>query len=365
MMVTEAKKIKAHKLLKNNEPVLNPMDYSRSVIDALNYYNVNHDNREKKKWFVSHFRDGKMKIDFSLDIPDGNFKIIGTLCRMLDNGNDLSAQDMTRLEHEFDKIKETSAQAKKQEALEAKPLVKVSNIQEKMDQKAAEFLGEFAGLIDEFVTTGTAPSVDKLIASMKITGPVAKKVQSRLAVVERNMEEIRAAIAGKDKEVAAAYAHITKPNLKKLLALYESLISGLGQAKVVAVRKARVVKEKPPVQVAKYVKFNPEDTTLGLKSIAPALMIGASEIWLFNPKYKKMIVYQAVVGTSMTVKGTTLVNFDIEKSTMKTVKKPDTVAKLNGMGTRAFHKFYKETKAAEGKCNGRINKDCIILAAFK
>ena len=359
-MVTEAKKIKAHKLLKNNEPGLNPIDYNRSLIEATNYYNVNHDNREKKKWFQSHY--GKA-INFSLDIADYHFKIAGTLCRILDNGNQLDDRELLRLEKEFYLIKGISNAVKVVPAIIAGAPVK--GIQEKMDQKAIDFLGEFNGIVDEFVTTGVPQKVDALLNQMGIKGPVAKKVQGRLEVVERNMEEIRVAISGSDKEVTLAYSHLTKPNLKKLLGMYESLITGLGQAKVAVVRKQRAVKEKSPVQLVKSLKFNQADATLGLKSVPPTQIIGASELWLFNPKYKKLIVYEATVGSNLTLKGSTLMNFDVAKSTSKTVRKPETVAKLTDMGKRAYAKFYKETKATEGKCNGRINKDCIILAAFK
>ena len=360
-MVTEAKKIKAHKLLKNNEPGLNPIDYTRSLIEATNYYNINHDNREKKKWFQSHY--GKA-INFSLDIADYHFKIAGTLCRILDNGNQLEDRELLRLEKEFYLIKSISQQ-QKTAPVTAAVVAPVKGIQEKMDQKATEFLGEFAGLVDEFVTTGTPQKVDALLNQMGIKGPIAKKVQAKLGVVDRTMDELRLAISGSDKEVAVAYSHMSKPNLKKLLAMYESLISGLGQAKVAVVRKQRAVKEKSPVQLVKNLKFNPADSDLGLKSIPAAQIIGASELWLFNPKYKKLIVYEAIVGSVLTVKGSTLMNFDVAKSTSKTVRKPETVAKLNDMGKRAYAKFFKETKATEGKCNGRINKDCIILAAFK
>lgn len=360
-MVNEAKKIKAHKLLKNNEPTLNPMDYQKSLMDALNFYNVNNDNRQKKKWFQDHF---KKEINFGLDIPDHNFKIAGTLCRIKDNGNTLDPRDELTLEKEFDKIKETSLKQKPvvEEVGEVK---KVVGIQEKMEQKAIDFLGEFNGLIDEFIMTKTSPSVDKLINTMGIKGPTAKKVQARLAPIERQMAELKEAILGKDKELVAAYAHITKPNLKKLLGMYESLISGLSQAKVAVVRKERVVKAKPPVVIAKDVKFLAEFPELKLKSVAPALMIGAAEVWLYHTKYKKLMVYEAIVGQTLTVKGTTLMNFDVEKSIMKTVKKPETLTPLVAQGKRAFAKFFKETKAVVSKNNGRINKDCVIMAVFK
>lgn len=356
-MVTATRKEKAHRLLKNNEPMLDVINYDISMIHALNYYNINHDNKEKKKWMQAHF--GK-KIKFSLDIPDYNFKIIGTLCRILDNGNVLSDAHEKRIQSEFDMIKSLSDKIKPVVvATNTKP---VATIQEKMDAKVSEFLAEFAGLVDEFVLTGSHPKVDSLINSMNIRGPMTKKVIAR---VEGTIEELKEALAGTDKQLTEGYSQFKKTELKKLLGIYESLVSSLGQAKVLTVRKTRTVKAKPAVVIVKNIKYMKEDTALGLKSVEPATIVGAEEVWVFNTKYKTMQFYEAAPGSNISVKGTTLTGFNTEKSLVKKVRKPEAIASLNSLGKRAYTKFFKELKTATSACNGRINDQCVILATFR
>ena len=355
-MATATRKEKAHRLLKNNEPMLDVINYDISMIHALNYYNINHDNKEKKRWMQAHF--GK-KIKFSLDIPDYNFKIIGTLCRILDNGNSLSDAHEKRIESEFQMIKQLSEKIKPVVTTTTKP---TASIQEKMDAKVSEFLGEFAGLVDEFVTTGSHPKVDSLINSMNIRGPMTKKVVSR---VENIILELKEALAGTDKQLTEGYSNFKKTELKKLLGIYEGLVASLGQAKVMTVRKTRTVKAKPAVVIVKNMKFQKDDKELGLKSVEPATIVGAEEVWVFNTKYKTMQYYEAVAGATLSVKGTTLTGFNTEKSIVKKVRKPELVANLNALGKRAYTKFFKELTTAQSACNGRINDQCILLATFR
>jgi hypothetical protein len=55
----------------------------------------------------------------------------------------------------------------------------------------------------------------------------------------------------------------------------------------------------------------------------------------------------------------------IEKSKQKTVRKPETVSVLNTAGKRTYSQYYKALTTKESDVNGRVNEECIILAAFK
>jgi len=354
-MTTEVRRANAHRILKKgaNEPELNIMDYSTSMLKALNYYNVNHDNKEKKDWFVDHF--GK-KLNLS-NVPDYQFRVAGTLCRIMDNGNQLSDKHLMTLDKEYDLIVELS---KKEKIVveETKPVV---SIQEKMDAKVSEFLGEFAGIVDEFVTTGTHAKVDLLIQSMNIRGPMVNKVIDR---VQGTMDELKATLKGDDKFLIEGYSNFKKTELKKLLAIYEGLVTSLGQAKVLAPKKPRAIKAKPPVVVAKNVKYKRHDDELGLKSVEAHKLVNCTEAWFYNVKTKKLSCYEAAAGQLITVKGTSLVNFDTEKSVMKTIRKPNELAKLLGSGVRSYRKFFKELKTTESNGNGRLNEETIIMAVY-
>lgn len=350
----ERKIAKGHKLLRNNDPMINPMSYDVDLMLALNFYNREHNSKEKRAWAVAHYGKG---VKFSSDIPDYRFKTLGALCRIVDNGNSLSEKHTIVMENEFDLLQKVVQSKKIEVVVDTKPVI---GIQEKMDQKVSEFLGEFAGLVDEYTMTRTNPNVEKLVNSMGIRGPMVKKV---LARVSGTMEELQEAIAGVDKYLVEGYSNFKKSELKKLLGIYQQLESALVQAKVLTVRKTRVAKVKPASVIAAKVKYQIENADLNLKSINPATVVGASELYLFNTKYRKMQYYEAVVGKELTWKGTTLLNFSVEKSFSKTIRKPEVIQSLEGK--RMFAKFVKEAKATPGKVTGRVNAECVLIAAFR
>lgn len=351
--IKERKKAKAHKLLHANEPTISLFTYDHDMLMALQYYNVNHDNKEKRKWVLSAYP----KLKFNSDLSDYYYRTLGTMIRIRDNGNELSEAHKELIERELKYL--TVPSKKKAEIIVEK---KVTNVQDAMDEKVSTFLGEFAGLVDEYCTTKGTVYVDKLVNSMGIRGPMIKKVIAR---VERTIAELRLAVEGTDKYVNEGYSNFKKTELKKLLGIYETLVASLGQAKVTTVRKVRVAKVKPPAVIAKRVKFAAENTDLGLKSINPALVVNQGEVWLFNTKYRKLSCYKAIDGQSLTWKGTTLMNWDTEKSMCKGVRKPEAIKALVGQGTRTWTKFFKELTTKPSVMNGRCNEDTIILAVMR
>jgi hypothetical protein len=67
----------------------------------------------------------------------------------------------------------------------------------------------------------------------------------------------------------------------------------------------------------------------------------------------------------MTVKGTTLLNFDVEKSQQYTIRKPETLKKLIGSGKRVISAFIKALTTKPAPVNGRLGDDTIIMVAIK
>lgn len=350
----EKKKLKQHKLLRNNDPVIDPDNYRVSLMLALNHYNREFDNKQKKSWAVQHF--GK-SVKFNNDFSDGEFKTLGTLCRILDNGYQLTDKHMIVLDNEAKRLQVPSKMVAEVVETVKKP---VQTIQDKMDEKVSEFLGEFAGLVDEYTISGTIPKVDKLVIQFGIRGPMIKKVQERVANVMAELEE---ALEGTDKQLVEGYSHFKKVQLKKLLGIYTSLIEALGQAKVLVVRKVRTPKVKPPAVIAAKVKYQVENKDLKLVSVHPAQVVGAESIYVFNTKYRKLQYFEAIAGQTLTWKGTSVMNWDVNKSGMKMIRKPEMLQALDGK--RKLNAFYKETKSKVQVPSGRIGLDCLIIGVFK
>ena len=91
-------------------------------------------------------------------------------------------------------------------------------------------------------------------------------------------------------------------------------------------------------------------------------MLFRSELWIYNTKSRKLGKYVAGSYQTLGVKGTTIVGFDEQKSTSKTLRKPEEKLKeFAKAGKVQLRKFLDEIRATETRLTGRINEDIVLL----
>jgi hypothetical protein len=179
------------------------------------------------------------------------------------------------------------------------------------------------------------------------------------------LAELNEALEGNDEQLVEGYSNFTKPQLKRFIALVDSVIGSMEQAKKVVVRKPRARKQKPAGEIVKNLKFMKEDSELGLKSVVAASIVGSTELWVYNTKYRKLQVYRAIDGGLLTVKGTSILNYDTKTSGSKTLRKPaEQLKPMLDMTKRPINAAYKAIKGVEATPNGRINEECILLKVY-
>lgn len=346
----------------SSEPTINPLDYKSSLTSALNYYNCVFDNKTKRKWVMSYV--GKNSVADFDQIPDYKFRSVGVLIR-------LKQREQILEDKELKFIDDTIADLRKLNKMEAVSSVVKNNQAAPVAAKPKEdktadvintYLTEFCVMIDDFITKDVEPDFAAYLKSAAVPAPIAKQLP---AFFSKNLNEAMEALEGSDKQLVEGYSFMKKPKLKKLIKVYESISEACQQAAVSnKVVRARKVKEKPATVIAKNVKYMPECTELGLKSVPAPTLVNSTEVWIFNTKYKKLQVYRAVNGEKMTVKGTSLLNYDVASSMSKTLRKPEEAKKFADMTKRNFDQAFKNLKTKEAVVNGRINEDCIIMKVW-
>jgi hypothetical protein len=114
------------------------------------------------------------------------------------------------------------------------------------------------------------------------------------------------------------------------------------------------------------MKWKKQDTELGVESIHPSRIIGASKVVLFNAKTRVVTLLEAENADGLDVKGTTVVAFDPKGSKCKKVRKPkDFIKGTKDGGIRAFKNAFDALKTDEKEGKGRTNEDTIILTVYK
>lgn len=365
--MNDAKATKRQKLInrasgKTDEPIISEdskKSYESQLNSALSWYAGEADSKQRKAWALSYFKKLKetATVEHLSELPDWDFHSLGVLLRMKSVGSFLSNKEETYIQNRVQELLSKKLVVK-QQPVQAKPAV-VVNIQERIIDKAHDACGEVDGQVDDFIEAG-CPANFK-VAMRGISTPSAKYIAE---CYKKTLAELQETLEGDDEQLVEGYSNFTKPQLKRFIALVESIIANCEQAKKV-VRKPRVRKAKPAGEIVKNLKFKKEDSELGLKSVVASGIVGASELWVYNTKYRKLQVYRAIDGGMLTVKGTSILNYDTATSSSKTLRKPaEQLKPMVDMTKRPLNTAYKAIKCKEATPNGRINEECILLKVF-
>jgi hypothetical protein len=182
-------------------------------------------------------------------------------------------------------------------------------------------------------------------------------------------EEVRLAYNKEDEQMVEGYDFMSRPQLKKYLSFLEDICNKPNEyASVIkTIKRPRKKKKKTPGQITKKVQFCAESKEHGVKSIEPRDIVGANKLVVFNEKNRMFSIYYASsMAEEFSVKGTTLIGFDKEKSTQRKLRKPkDMLKDINSVGIRAISAKYKGLTTTESVPNGRLNKNTVLIKAFR
>jgi hypothetical protein len=344
------------------EPVLDENSSTVDVMKAYNWYNYNYDNEDAKKFVLVYLKAKKVskttlkKVE---RIEPIKLRTIGWQCRIVTNGGALSKEaEQSMLQRLHDLIQKVV----EPQVTNTQPVVVIS-IQERIENRASELIGDLEEQVDQFILHGESDfDVADWFRNKAIKPQVAKKIKD---YYEPIYAEIFDAIKTSDPEIKRAYKHWSKPSIKAYLAFLKEILAVCDTQSLVikATRKPRQKKIKPAGVLVSKLKYKQKNDKL--TSIKPTEIVGAMQLWVFNDKTKTLSVFNAI-GSGLSVKGSTITGFDEKTSVTKTVRKPDVVLPrvLEG-GKIVLRKLMDELTTKEKAAKGRINTDTILLRAIK
>jgi hypothetical protein len=243
----------------------------------------------------------------------------------------------------------------------------VVNLQERIAAKTKQYIGELEGLVDDYgqsLTANKFKAYDWFIKS-EVKPIHATKIADWFRV---RAAEILDAIEGADKEYRDAYLRIGKDKVKNILAVMTNIVSDAERLSG-NVSKTRKPRKKKPVsfeKMASKVQYKPKDDKYKIQSINPVNIIGASQVWFFNTKSRKLGVYSALDSVGLLLKGTKVENHSIQESYLKTLRQPEKVlATVIDGGKIALRKLMDSINAKSSPTNGKFGKDVVILRVIK
>lgn len=369
-MATSKKRMKGHALIaaskaaKANEPVVTKENYSNELGTALTWYTEHFNEKQLLKFALEYFvaAGNKQAVLAVNKASDFEVRQLAIICR-------LASREQYLDEKHINFITETANtliskyNEKKAVKVDAKPAAPVVSIQERIEEKAREMAGEIEGAIDEFVLTKKSDfSAKNYLLAQAASAPVAKRIGEHYV---RLFNEIADAINEEDEQLVEGYSHFNKRQLKAFHKFIGQIIEDCEQMvqTAKATRAPRVRKATPPSKVVSKMKYMKEFAELNLKSCKPEDILTASELWVYNTKYRKVQVYKAEMG-SLGVKGTTIIGFSVKDSQSMTLRKPEEFFKGLSLGKRALNAAIKKLTTKPTTPNGRVNEECVLLGAF-
>ena len=334
-----------------------------------------------RKWIKDKSGWDKNKIKIILKNPDWVFSSSATVFFMEDKLGWMPENTRSHIANRSEEwlkrghtvVEEAEAKA---EEKASKPKI---SIQQRMHEQIDPLLGEWEGYIDDYLDGKMSlKDFDPYNDMRAFDGGCIKPNHAKLIkdAYANQIVEAKEIIAWECDQIKEGYSFMTPKMRKEYLTWFEKIHTacdtiietGKSQRKP---RKKRVVsKEK---MVAK-LKFQVNESSLGIASIRPEEVAYANEVWVYNTKTRKVGVYHAKnkdprglsrPGTGLTIKGTTIKDYDTEQSFQKTLRKPaEQIKNWTGNAKTRFAKAFEEVKAVETKLNGRLNDTTIILKAF-
>lgn len=346
-------------------------DYQIQLMRTLNWYAHTQDKKKSAEWLAAFIERNPKRAKLAAAVRRGEVwpgPTVGFALRAGRVGLELRFSTLRKLVNIL-KEAETNKTAS-MDAVEVKEEVKPKgpNIQDRLNERMAECLGELEGRFDDFVTSEFKgePKVVELLTQFNVQ---PAQLKSAIALAERRIAEHEEVLTTKDSQLLEAYKHLGKRQLNAMIKWWQQVITDCNSYNVVkkASKAPRKKKAASPEKIVSKLKFMKEFAELKLKSADPTAILTAQELWVYNTKTRKLGIYIVdQYAGALSVKNSTIVGFDAAASVQKTMRKPaEQLKEFAANGKPAAKKWFKGIKTTETKLNGRIGTDIILLKVYK
>jgi hypothetical protein len=306
--------------------------YSKmDLVRALNHYSCYAKPDSLKEWSITYLRKVHPElVPLVNKAPASSFGTFGALCRMSIRGYDHDEVIRNRIYVYFKNLAADVLGMKDKPVDDAVKVVipKVSRSRESFEMAA-----------DETLMTGT------LVMPSLIMTESHKDI---VEICEHVLKDI--------KEYPEDYGNTKSLQLK----FFKQVLEKVEKAK--SVKKATSAVPKNVGKQVEGVKFLRKIEALKLRSLEPIETTACKKMYVFDAKYRRIIVFVALTNAGFQYSGTTLKNVDLKKSFSKTIRKPEEFFKKTKLNISDLNKAFDEINSKETPMiASRFNSDWLIL----
>ncbi len=363
-------------------------EYHERLGRALRFYNYYFDSSQMRPWVIDWMgNNGYTKSDVSAIKnlpPNALTSTVGKLVRMLQRGMPDAAPGSSKSkaaskfirEHLKDAITdyqlmvESTNPEPEEDSSEPKPVVKtpLQRLEAKVNEEVITHLEVILDRIAKVNYDDTPTKMPYMDVSMMLRGAAIPAKGAKFVVnwLTTHHAELKSAADRTCPDAIEGYSYLRKPQLNRIVANFEKMIdAATSHAKVKSTRRPRVKRPRSADKQVARLKYLQEDDTYSLQSIDPISIPFSQRVYVFNTKYRQLSIYYSSTPSGFSVKGTSIKEFDPDKSITLTLRKPEDVLPLILSGTvRKIDNLLKTLKTKPKKANGRINANIVLLKSF-
>lgn len=170
-----------------------------------------------------------------------------------------------------------------------------------------------------------------------------------------------------DPDLKEAYKSVKKSTIASLIAFYTDVIEHcrLTVENVKRRQKPRTKKKIPLEKIIKDLKYMNHFKELNISSVDPTKVIGQGLVATYDTETRFIKVYEAEEGKTLSFRGTSLINVNLETVKQKKIRKPEKQIPTLMLGTKkGFLRSFDEIKSTEGKPSTRCNENTLFIRIF-
>ena len=222
-------------------------------------------------------------------------------------------------------------------------------------------------MLDEWILNTTSKIFKINVGSLlkNVNAPISS-LGSVVSWITKQRDELIEARDKSNPDSVEGYSYLKKPAIKKRIALLEEMLNDVEIYKSTkkAARKPRKMKEKSADKLVAKMNYLKSSPDYGVASVNPIKVVGSVKVYLFNEKYRKLTVLSTTSLSGLSVKGTTIRDYDEKNSFSMKIRKPEEILPIIVSKTdKQIANVLKKLTTKKTSANGRVNDNTLILKA--
>ncbi len=359
-----ARALRAKEIISISKPdfsqlTLNNENYDNHLGRCLTWMSQEFRSNQKKPFLIEWATEQGYDVEALEAVDDWKFMTIGGYAFILLNGGELNERMANRF---YPVVDELIAEGKK---LKAKAEEKETSKKTKIIRN----LGlEIADEVQDLVINREAD--DETVSDLLMKSGLNTL---DLSTFVNKIEEILGEWNGNEEQLVEMRELAGDETAEYFRSAYFTVIkiAGMVEENFKAERKASKKKKgfsaAKAERAVKNTRTKKIDTTYNIVSLPPEEVFGSRILLTFNTKNRRLGYYVAKEGETLSIKGTTIQNYDETKSFSKITRKPERDLPMfrSAKNERRIEVVINTINGVTHKLNGRLNSDTTLLKVFK